>query len=59
VDGSTVSCTEVVVHPFPALRNEPAGVNAEVGTRVDQELPFTKSIHNEEASWCSADMCRL
>jgi hypothetical protein len=32
---------------------------AEVGTRVDQEMPFTKSFRNEEAA-CrfGADMCR-
>jgi hypothetical protein len=36
VDGSAVSCTEVVVDPFPA------GVDAKVATRVDQELQFSK-----------------
>jgi hypothetical protein len=59
VDGSAVGCTQVVVDPFPASRNEPAGVHTEVGTRVHQKLPFSKSVHNEEAACrCSADMCR-
>jgi hypothetical protein len=30
VDGSAVSCTQVIVDPFPASRNEPAGVHTEV-----------------------------
>jgi hypothetical protein len=39
-------------------QNEPAGVHAEVRTRVIQELLFTKSIRNEEAAChCSADIC--
>jgi hypothetical protein len=51
--------TQVVVGPFLASRNKPAGVHAEVGTRVDQELPFTGFIHNEEAACCCrADLCR-
>jgi hypothetical protein len=58
VDGSAVSNTEVVVGPFFASRNEPAGVHAEVGTPVDQELSFTGSIRNEEAACRRADMCR-
>jgi hypothetical protein len=41
VDSSAVSRTEVVVDPLFASRNEPARVHAEVGTRVEQELPFT------------------
>jgi hypothetical protein len=53
------SSTEVVVHPLPASRNEPAWIYAEVGARVDQELPFTVSVSNEEAvRRCGADMCR-
>jgi hypothetical protein len=59
VNGSAVSCTEVVADPFPASRNEPAGVHSEVGTRVDQEMPFSESVRNEEAACgCDADMCR-
>jgi hypothetical protein len=59
VDGSAVGCTQVVVDPFPASQNEPAGVYTEVGTRVDQELPFSNSVCNEEAACrCSADVCR-
>jgi hypothetical protein len=59
VDGSAVSCTEVVVVLFPASWNDPAEVHAEVGAHVDQELLFTKSIRNEEAACrCSADLCR-
>jgi hypothetical protein len=50
VDGSAVGCTEVVVDPVPAPRNEPKGVHAEVGTRVDQELPFTTPVTDEEAA---------
>jgi hypothetical protein len=58
VDGSAISSTEVVVGPFLASRNEPAEVHAEIGTRVDQELPFVRSIGNEEAAYrCRADMC--
>jgi hypothetical protein len=58
VDGSAVSCTEVVVDPFLASWNELAGVHTEVGTRVDQELPFTTTLSDEEAACvCSADMC--
>jgi hypothetical protein len=30
VDGSAVSCTQVVVDPFPASWNEPAGLHIEV-----------------------------
>jgi hypothetical protein len=56
-DGSAVSCTEIIVDAFFASRNEPAGVCAEAGTRVNQELLFTKPIHDEEAACgCSADM---
>jgi hypothetical protein len=59
VDSSAVSFTEVIVDSFPASRNDPAGVNAEVGTLSDQELLFTNSIRNEEAAChCRADMCR-
>jgi hypothetical protein len=60
VDGSAISSTEVVTGPFFASRIEPGGgVHAEVGTGVDQELPFTGSIGNEEAALCCrADMCR-
>jgi hypothetical protein len=59
VDGSVIGSTEVVVDPFLASRNEPTGVHAEVGTLVDQELTFTRSIRNEEAACrCRADMCR-
>jgi hypothetical protein len=59
VDGSAVSRTEVVVGAFPALRTESAGVDAEVGTCVDQELPFSRSVSNEDAACrCRADMCR-
>jgi hypothetical protein len=59
VDGSAVRCRKVVVDPFLASRNEPAGVHTEVGTRVNQELPFTKSVRNEEVVCrCSADMFR-
>jgi hypothetical protein len=58
VDGSADSCTEVVVGPFPASRNEPAGAHTDVGTRVDQEQPFTKSVRKEEtACRCGSDMC--
>jgi hypothetical protein len=58
VDGSAIISTEVVVGPFFASWNEPAGVHAEVGTRVDQELPFTGPIRNEEAACCCrADVC--
>jgi hypothetical protein len=50
---------EVVVHPLPVSRNEPAWIYAEVGVRVDQELPFTVSVSNEGAArHCGADMCR-
>jgi hypothetical protein len=41
---------EVVVHPFPASWNEPVWIHAEVGACVDQELPFTVAISNEEAA---------
>jgi hypothetical protein len=59
VDGSAVSSTEVVADPFFASRNEPAGAHAEVGTRDDQELPFTTPVSDEEAACgCSVDMCR-
>jgi hypothetical protein len=59
VDGSTVSSTEVVVGPFLASRNKPPGIHAEIGNRVDQELPFTRSVRNEEAACrCRADICR-
>jgi hypothetical protein len=59
VDGSAVICTQVVVDPFLASRNEPAGVHTEVGTRVDQESPFTDFVRDEEAArGCGADMCR-
>jgi hypothetical protein len=59
VDGSAISCTEVIVDPFPASQNEPAVVDAKVRTSINQELPLTKSIHNEEAA-CHyrGDMCR-
>jgi hypothetical protein len=57
VDGSAVGNTEVVVGPLFASRNEPTGVHPEVGTRVDQELPFTGPIRNEEATcFCRADV---
>jgi hypothetical protein len=59
VDGSAISSSEVVVCQFLASWNEPAEVHAEVRTCIDQELPFTGSIHNEEAAGCrTADMCR-
>jgi hypothetical protein len=49
---------EVVVHPLPVSRNEPAWIYAEVGARVDQELPCTVPVSNEEAACrCGADMC--
>jgi hypothetical protein len=47
---------QVVVGPFLASRNEPAGVHVEVGTHVDQELPFVRSVCNEEAACCRADV---
>jgi hypothetical protein len=59
VDGSAISITEVVVRPLPVSRNDHARIHAEVGTRVDQELPFAVSVSNEEAARrCGADMCR-
>jgi hypothetical protein len=57
VDGSAISSTEVVVHPLSASRNEPARIHAEVGARVNQELPFTVAVSNEEAAHrCGADV---
>jgi hypothetical protein len=57
--GTATSYTQVVVDSFHASPNEPARVHAEVGARVDQELPFNEPVRNEEAA-CSygADMCR-
>jgi hypothetical protein len=55
LDVSAIS-TEVVVHALPVSRNEPAWIYAEVGALVDQELPFTMSVNNEEAALrCGAD----
>jgi hypothetical protein len=57
MDGSVVSRKEVVADPFFASRDEPAGVHAEVGTRVGQELPFTNPVGDEKvACGCNADM---
>jgi hypothetical protein len=53
VDSSADSHTEVAVDPLLVSRQKPTGVHAEVETRVDQELPFTKSVLNEDAA------CRL
>jgi hypothetical protein len=48
---------EVIVHPLPASRNKPAQIHAKVRAGVDQELPFTVSVSNEEAALrCGADM---
>jgi hypothetical protein len=58
VDGSDISSTEVVVHPLLASWNEPAQIHADVKAHVDQELPFTVSVSNEEVDCCGADMCR-
>jgi hypothetical protein len=59
VDDSAISSREVVVRLPPASQNEPARIHAEVIVRVDQELPFTVSVSNEEAALrCRADMCR-
>jgi hypothetical protein len=59
VDGSAISSTEVVVHPLPASRNQTERVHAEFRAHVDQELPFTVSVSNEEAARrCGTDMCR-
>jgi hypothetical protein len=51
---------EVIVHPLPVSRNEPAWIYTEVVARVDQELPFTLSVSNEEAARrCGVDtLCR-
>jgi hypothetical protein len=48
VDSSAVSRTEIIVDPSLASRNEPMGVHAEVGTHVDQELPFTNPVGDEK-----------
>jgi hypothetical protein len=54
----TVNRTEVLVGAFPASPNECAGVDAEVGIRVDQELSFSSSVSNEEAACrCRVNMC--
>jgi hypothetical protein len=37
---------EVIVHPLPVSRNEPAWIHIEVGVCVDQELPFTVAVSN-------------
>jgi hypothetical protein len=59
VDGSAVSCTQVVVDSFPTSRDEPAGVHTQVGACVDQEFPFSPSVCYEEAACGSgADICR-
>jgi hypothetical protein len=58
--GIVVSRTEVVVDAFLASRNEPAGVHAEVRTRVYQELSFTEPIRDVEAArGRSTGMCLL
>jgi hypothetical protein len=58
VDGSAISIIEVIVYSFLVLRNELAGIHAEVRTGVDQELLFAGSVHNEEvAPCCGAHMC--
>jgi hypothetical protein len=58
VVGSAISSTEFEVDRFLASGNEPAGIQAEVRTGVDQKLPFTGFIRNEEAACRRADMCR-
>jgi hypothetical protein len=58
-NGSAVNCTEVVTDKVLASRNKPAGVHAEVRTRVDEELLFSNPVRDEEAACgCSADMRR-
>jgi hypothetical protein len=57
VDGSAVSSSDVAVGPFRASLNELDVIHEEVGTHVDQELPFARSLRNEEAACrCRADM---
>jgi hypothetical protein len=57
-DGSAVICMEVTGDLFPASQNEPAGIEAEVRTCVDQELPFTNPVSDEKvACGCGTDMC--
>jgi hypothetical protein len=59
VDGSVVSCTQVVIDPFSTSRDQPTGVHTQIGAYVDQELPFSQSVHHEKAACGSgADMCR-
>jgi hypothetical protein len=59
VDGSAISRTEVVVRPLPASLNEFTRIHAEVGARVDGELPLAVFVGDEEAARCGgADMCR-
>jgi hypothetical protein len=59
MDGSAVGRAEVVICPFSASRYEFAGVHAEVGARVDQELLVGVSLSDEEAACGSgADMYR-
>jgi hypothetical protein len=60
VDGSAISSTEVEVDPFLASRNESAGIHAEVGTGVDQEVPFSGSIWRPvvvEQTCAAGDVC--
>jgi hypothetical protein len=59
VDDNAVSRTEVIVDLFLVSWNEPAGLYAQVGTRVEQQLPYSNTVGDEKVAWsCSADMCR-
>jgi hypothetical protein len=49
---------EVIVHPLSVSWNETVRIHAEVGAPVDQELPFTAAVSNEEAAHLyGVDMC--
>jgi hypothetical protein len=48
----------VLFGAFLASCNEPVEIQAEVVTRVDQELLFNNHVRDEEAACsCSADIC--
>jgi hypothetical protein len=47
VDGGNVSCTQVLVGTFLALRDVLAGAHAEIRTRVEQELLLADFVHYE------------